>query len=134
MKKYKLIIAGSRTISDIKILEKAIAYANIKPEEVSEVVSGKAQGVDTLGEEWADRYGIHVEPFEANWKDLKTPPVYIKKNQYGEYNALAGIVRNGKMAHYGDRLLAVIEDNSSGSSNMVEQMEQLGKPFIVYEV
>jgi len=134
-KKYKLIIVGSRTISDMKVLEKAISFFKIKIEDIEEVISGTAYGVDKLGEWFAEKYNIPVKQFPAKWNDLETKPVFIKENQHGPYNCLAGIVRNREMAKYGDKLLAImVSEGSSGTENMIEEMEKLGKPVDVYEV
>ena len=133
-KKYKLIIAGSRSISDMKVLEKAISYFDIKVEDIKEVVSGLAFGVDTLGKWWGEKHNIPVKEFPAKWNDLETPPVYIKENKHGKYNCLAGIVRNKQMGDYADKLLAIIKDDSPGTSNMIEYMKEIKKEVMVYEV
>lgn len=130
----KLIIAGSRDIEDYAILERALAEARIIPEQVDEVVSGRCEGVDTLGETWADNHGIPIKPFEAKWKDLETPPVFIKQGRYGKYNALAGFARNQRMADYADALLCVIYNSSPGSTDMIERMQKAGKDVFIYEV
>ena len=130
----KLIIAGSRSIVDYKVLLKAIEFAGIIPEDIDEVVSGGANGIDKLGEKWAESNKIKITKFIPSWKDIKTEPVFIKKNAYGQYNALAGHIRNAKMAEYGDMLLAIWTDGSTGTANMIEEMEKLDKEVIVYEI
>ena len=42
----KLIIAGSREITDIRVVRKAIEESGINLSEVTEIVSGTARGVD----------------------------------------------------------------------------------------
>lgn len=135
-KKYKLIIAGNRNINDFKILNKAIFYANIKPEEIEEVVSGCSSGVDKMGEIWAKNNNIKIKEFPAMWEDLESQPVYIKTRRDGTtYNALAGFARNKKMAQYADKLLAILPpENSPGTKNMIEEMKSINKPVIVYEI
>lgn len=130
----KLIIAGSRDITDPKILIKALAYAKISPQDVTEVVCGMAPGSDTLGKNWAEFNDIPVKQFPAEWNDLKSKPLYIKKGKYGEYNALAGFVRNQKMAEYADELLALWQNESPGTADMIDRMKKLNKPYAVYEV
>jgi len=130
----KLIIAGSRDITDYEILLKALQYAKIMTTKVDAVVSGRAKGVDSLGEIWARQNSILVIPFKANWSDLTTPPVYIKKGRNGPYNALAGFNRNQRMADYADALLAIIKDDSPGTRDMIERMQKAQKDVTVYEV
>ena len=50
----KVIIAGSRSITDATIVEKAINESGIT---ITEMVCGGASGVDTLGEEWGILHG-----------------------------------------------------------------------------
>lgn len=78
----KVIIAGSRTINDIKKVENAIFISGFK---VTEVVSGNAKGVDRLGEEWSKNNGISIKKFPANWE---------------KYGKSAGYIRNVEMAKY----------------------------------
>lgn len=60
----KLIVAGSRSIKNINYLKKALKYFPKKP--ISEIVSGKAQGVDQLGEEYARSENIPIKNFPAD--------------------------------------------------------------------
>lgn len=94
----KVIIAGSRGITDMLLLETAIARSGFT---ITEVVSGKAQGVDTLGELWANNNNIPVSAFAAKWK------IYGKKR--------AGKVRNLEMSEYGQALIAVWDGVESGN-------------------
>jgi hypothetical protein len=75
-----------------------------------------------------------VKHFPADWKNVTTPNAVVRENAYGKYNARAGIDRNNAMAHYADNLIAIIENNSSGTSHMIETMQKLNKPTYVYEV
>ena len=61
----KTIIAGSRGIKDMKIIINAIEKSGIK---ISTVLSGRAKGVDILGELWAMENNIPVESFLPDWK------------------------------------------------------------------
>lgn len=110
----KVIIAGSRDIEDINIVPKAMdRFYGVN---ITEVVSGKASGIDTLGEIWAEANDIPVKSFPANWK---------------KYGKAAGPLRNKEMAEYADAAV-VIHNGSKGSLNMISEMKKLGKP--VYEV
>ena len=59
----KLIIAGSRSFSDYPLLKKTLAP--IVPL-ISEIVSGTAPGADTLGERFAQEYGISIKQFPSH--------------------------------------------------------------------
>jgi hypothetical protein len=72
MDKYPLIIAGSRTVTDYDILIDAMSAFLIDPDHIAEVISGKEpNGVDRLGEQMAEAFGIPVVPFPADWSQGK---------------------------------------------------------------
>ncbi len=112
----KVIIAGSRSITDPVQVAQAIKESGF---EVTEVVSGTARGVDTLGELWAEAASVPVVRFPADW------------NQYGRG---AGYRRNAQMAEYADALVAVWDGQSRGTNHMIEQMESRRKPVFVATV
>ena len=111
----KLIVAGSRTITDYSFLCKAMQRF-LENEIVEEIVSGGARGVDSLAEKYAHEKRIRVKKFDAQWERLG------KK---------AGMVRNGEMATYADALLLIWDGKSVGSKHMKGCMELLNKP--IYE-
>lgn len=110
----KVIIAGSREGFVLEDVEAAILNSGF---DITEVVSGTARGVDTLGEIWAEKNGIPVKNFPADWK---------------LHGARAGFVRNAAMARYADALIAVWDGRSPGTRNMIGHMERLGKPNHVH--
>ena len=112
----KVIVAGSRSIADIKVVTQAIEESGF---EVDEVVSGTARGVDTIGEEWAKSKGIPVKKFPADWNGL---------------GKRAGFVRNAEMADYADALVAVWDGKSRGTENMIEQAKKKGLKVYVKEI
>lgn len=114
----KLIIAGSRTIIDY-FLVKSIVGGIIDPSDVDEVVSGKAAGVDTFGERWAEENHIPVKSFPADW------------NAHGKS---AGPRRNAQMAAYADRAIVIMRGHSPGSLNMIDQMKRVHKPVNIYNI
>lgn len=78
----KVIIAGPRDIDDYEAVLTAIEASGFT---ITEVVSGCANGIDTLGEHWAKANGIPVKPFPANWD---------------EHGMDAGPIRNQEMVDY----------------------------------
>lgn len=109
----KVIIAGSRSISDPKLIEEAIKQSGF---DITEVVCGMARGVDILGKVWADRNSIPVSNFEPDW----------------DYHGLkAGFIRNQEMADYADGLIAVWDGISRGTKDMIDRATKKGlKVFI----
>lgn len=111
----RLIVAGSRTIKDLGFVIKSID--SVPLEQVTEVVSGGADGVDLLGETWANLRQIPVKRFLPDWK---------------RDGRSAGIIRNVEMARYGDILVAVYDGTSPGTNHMVKAMMDEGKEIHVY--
>ena len=126
----KVIIAGSRNIVDYEIIKKSIEESKF---DLTEVVSGGARGVDTLGEKYAKENDLLVKIFKAEWDNLVDVPKYkIKKNKYGKlYNVTAGFERNEKMGDYADALIAVWDGKSNGTKAMIEYMKKKNKKVYV---
>jgi hypothetical protein len=104
----KTIIAGSRGIEDTALLQRAIDEADW---EITEVISGDAQGVDQMGEAWARRNNIPVKLFPAPWKTHKQ---------------FAGRMRNQQMAEYADALIVIWDGYSKGTADMLERASKQG--------
>lgn len=105
----KVIIAGGRNFEDYEVVKKAIEESGYL---ITEVVSGKAPGVDSLGERWAKENNIPIIPFPADWST---------------YYRAAGPIRNQKMADYSDTLVAVWDGVSRGTKDMVRRMKKMNK-------
>jgi hypothetical protein len=128
----KTIIAGSRTVNDFDLLVKVIKASKF---EITEIVSGGAYGVDKMGEAYAQQNGIKCTVFPAEWDNLKADKAIVKINQYGKpYNVKAGFDRNQKMAVYADALIAIIQDESSGTNDMIEKAKKNKLQVYIHEI
>jgi hypothetical protein len=112
----KVIIAGGRDFTNYALVEDAIKCSAF---EITQVVSGKAKGVDTLGEVWALANSIPVEAFPADW------------SQHGR---AAGPIRNREMAEYADALIAIWDGESKGTANMIQQARNKRLNVFIYLV
>jgi len=111
----RVIIAGTRTIDRLAILEDAIKRSAF---DITEVVSGGARGVDKLGELWARQHGIKCTVKAANWeRDGKR----------------AGYLRNVEMAKYADALLAIWDGTSPGTGMMIRIAKERGLRVFVFQ-
>ena len=104
----KTIIAGSRTITDMAIVEYAIQQSGF---EINEVVSGGAKGVDILAQQWAKAHDIPLKVFMAKW-DI--------------HGKSAGPIRNQEMADYADQLIAIWDGASNGTRHMIDCANRKG--------
>lgn len=111
----KTIIAGSRDISYECFIACLIRLLPYLTDEITEVVSGEARGVDTFGKEWGRSNGIRVEPFPANWDKYRG----AKPNP-------AGFIRNEEMAKYADCLIAIWNGESGGTADMIDRAKRHG--------
>ena len=127
----KVIIAGSRSIRDYFRVVEAVKQSNF---EITEVVSGGAKGVDSLGELYAETNDIDCCIYIAQWKNLDAPGARIKEGPYGKYNVLAGLNRNVEMAEYADALIAVHDGKSTGTQHMIKVAVERGLKVSIYAV
>lgn len=137
----RIIIAGGRDLKDYILLSSNV-YKIIEDFlkqgiKEFEIVSGKAKGADKLGEDFAKDNDIPIKEFPADWDDLDVIPCKIKYNKYNKpYNALAGHIRNEKMALYAKEdngvLIAFWDSKSTGTKNMIDAANKYGlKVFVI---
>ena len=115
----KVIIAGSRSIKDYQRVKSVIESSPFFGK-ITEVVSGKADGVDTLGEQWAKENGIPIKSFPVTNEDWE---------KYGK--PLAARKRNNDMGEYADALILVWDGKSGGSRHMRKVMLDFDKPTYI---
>jgi hypothetical protein len=126
----RVIIAGSRTITEIETVAAAVAASGF---EITAGVSGGARGVDLLGAQWALENGVPVKTFSAEWRDITAPGAVIKVTKQGRrYNARAGFDRNQKMADYAEALIAVWDGRSPGTRDMIDRARARGLRVFIY--
>lgn len=110
----KVIIAGSRSIDSMALVERAVAESGFQ---ITEVVCGMARGVDSLGAAWALANGIPVKEFPADWS----------------VGRQGGIMRNIAMADYADALIAITE-GTPGTAHMIAETTRRGLKVFVLTV
>lgn len=121
MKPNRVIIAGSRTVSEndpdlVMRIHKILI--NIKGCDL-EIVSGTCGGADRLGEYYAAQYGISVKQFPADWKTL---------------GKSAGPIRNKQMSDYATHLIAIWDGSSVGTRHMIESAKRNGLKVRVIKI
>ena len=109
----KVIIAGSRDVTNMSYVLDAIAIAQF---DITEVVSGMARGADKLGHLYGKTMRIPVSEWHADWD---------------EYGKSAGYKRNVQMGEYADALIAIWDGQSKGTKYMIDIMKKLNKPVSI---
>lgn len=110
----KLIIAGSRDIAiTIEELDTYIRE-HFEIDEIKEIVSGCARGIDSIGIQWAIKNNVQVKKFVPDWS----------------IGRAAGHIRNKHMGDYANEAI-VIYNGSNGSQGMIDYMNKLKKRCII---
>jgi predicted Rossmann fold nucleotide-binding protein DprA/Smf involved in DNA uptake len=112
----KTIIAGTRSMTELAVVAEAVLASGFP---ITEVVSGGAPGIDSLGERWAEKNGIPVTRFQADWK---------------RYGRRAGPIRNTEMAGYADAVIAVWDGRSRGTRNIIQLARRKGLRVYVHRL
>lgn len=121
----KVIIAGPRYKDPVnKIPYTSVEYLDFVSDKIrkneihiTEVVSGKAIGFDTIGEDWAKSNDVPVKEFRADWD---------------KYGKKAGPIRNEEMGDYADAAIVFWNGKSKGSKHMIHYMTHVvKKPCLV---
>ena len=132
MKIIRIIIAGSREFNDYKLLEKHCLniFRELKSDgyntnkDIIEIVSGGAKGADSLGEQFANTYGLKIKKFIPDWDGL---------------GKRAGFVRNSDMAIYAKQdlelgvLIAYWNKSSKGTKHMIDLARKHGLRLFIIE-
>lgn len=113
----RVIVAGSRDFNDFSLVEKSLMMyfkENQLHRNDIEIISGTARGADRLGEIFANKYGLKLTKFPADW------------NYYGKS---AGYVRNEQMAKYANKENGVLFAFWNGTSRGTKHMIDLAKKY-----
>lgn len=112
MFKKVVAIIGSRSIVTLNL------DRYIDKEYISKIVSGGANGVDTLAEKWARQHGIEV---------------LIYKPQYEVYGGkYAPIQRDKDLVAASDIVIAFWDGKSKGTKFTIDYARELGVPTVVH--
>jgi hypothetical protein len=107
----KLAIVGSRTVSDLQLVyDEADEIHAVTP--VTELISGGAQGADSLGESWAKSRGIPIRHLIPDWK---------------KHGRGAGIMRNTDIVKQADQVIAFWDGTSRGTQDTMRKAKKASK-------
>lgn len=108
----KVAIVGSRCLK-VKNLEKYL------PDNVTEIVSGGARGIDTCA-------GIFAETREIKYKEFLP--------EYDKFGRGAPIIRNNEIMDYSDLVIAFWDGKSKGTKYVIDRCRKHNKEVIVHIV
>jgi len=110
----KVLIAGSRSITDYEVVKVAIKKSGFY---ISELLSGNAAGVDKLGEKWAEENLIPIKRFLPDWKT---------------HGKAAGPIRNSEMVKVAEAAIIIWDGQSRGTKDTFDKMQKAGKQVVLY--
>lgn len=106
-----IAIVGSRAFNDYALLCKHMeAYAPTL------IVSGGAQGADSLGEKWAKEKGVATRILRPNWT---------------KYGKAAGFMRNTDIIQAADVVIAFWDQTSRGTQDSIQKAQAAGKKVVI---
>jgi len=108
----KLLIAGSRSITNYDISPHI-------PEDTELIISGGANGIDMIAEQYADKHRISK---------------LILRPQYNRYRRAAPLKRNDTMVDLCDRVLIFWDGVSKGSKHTIDYAKKQNKPIDIVNV
>lgn len=121
--KMKLLIVGSRSIADYKVLCEAFDEVQqlLLSQQViiTAIISGGARGVDAMAEHLAKQKGINLIICPALW------------DYYGKS---AGYKRNQFMGSIANCMLAIWDGKSKGTKHMIDIMNKRNEPVYTWRV
>lgn len=109
----RVLVCGGRDYSDRQYLWGFLDEYG--PPEITEIVSGMANGADTLAAGWAIRNGLKLHKFPAIW---------------AMYGKSAGMIRNRQMLVEGKPDLVLAFPGGVGTKNMVSLAKEAGVKVI----
>ena len=103
----KLLIVGSRSITNFDL-------SPYIPCNVDTIISGGANGIDVLAEQYADRHRLSK---------------YIIRPHYARYGRVAPLKRNESMVDMADAVLIVWDGHSKGTQYTITYAQKINKPI-----
>lgn len=110
VEKMKVAIVGSRSLINVEI-------SKYIPENVTEIISGGAIGIDTLAEEVADKRKISKS---------------IIRPEYDKYGKKAPLIRNKEIVERAELVIAFWDGKSRGTKFTIDYAKKLNKKIKVY--
>lgn len=119
---YKVIVAGGRDFDNYEFLKEKLdetfeSLGDLDAHPI-EIISGMADGADTLGIKYAKEHKLTMVLYPVNWK---------------KYPRMGGILRNMNMLVTATHLVAFWDGKSHGTQHMIEIAKEKGIPVWIYK-
>ena len=108
----KLLIVGSRSITEFDL-------SPYIPPNVDTIISGGANGIDSLAEKYADDHRISK---------------YILRPKYNLYGRASPLKRNEQMVEMADLVLIIWDGHSKGAQFTLKYAKKMNKQFTLVQI
>lgn len=139
----RLGVSGSRGFNNKRRVYEEINRMRVIYPNIKVIISGvdpdkeKRNGpwVDVYAREYAKEYKLKYIGHEPDWTDFSDPEYCLRKQgPYGDYNAMAGLKRNGDVARDGQVLLAIRVNMSKGTTDTIQKAQKLNRIVEVVDI
>ena len=113
----RVLVCGGRKFSDYQLLAQTLDALHCQ-RAFSLLIHGAARGADTLAHEWAEKNGVLINWYRADWN---------------KYKKAAGPILNTRMLTDGKPQLVVAFEGGDGTADMIEQARAAGVTVKVIE-
>lgn len=112
----KTAVIGSRTFDNYDQLKTILDNLSDKP---AEIISGGANGADSLAERYAQENNLPLTIHLANWK---------------AYGKAAGPIRNKQLIEDCEQVVAIWDGQSKGTQHSIKVAQKLNRPtqLVIY--
>ena len=117
--KYKLGIVGTRNPGISYEVWETLITSIIKLDEISEIISGGAKGIDSYGKLLAIKNHIAFKEYNP---------------EYGKYGRKATLIRNRQIVVNSDKIIAFPSQGSIGTYHTISIARELNKPVIIQNI
>jgi hypothetical protein len=111
----RVIIGGSRSITDPSALEAAIKQAEFP---ITTIITGDSKGVDALAAAWAKNQDLGITVMPVEWS---------------KYGGRAEQIRNEQVAEIADACILIWDGFSQGTYHLREIVQRRGLKLCVYQ-
>lgn len=112
-------IVGSRSFEEYEFFSNVILDWEKKYGKIDTVVSGGANGVDSMAKFFAEQYGKNYIEYKPDWK---------------KYGKAAGPIRNSLIVEASDVIIAFPKSTSTGTRDTMSKANKVGKTVHIYKI
>jgi hypothetical protein len=116
----KVVITGSRSITDFVLVETAMRQSGLEGK-ITQIALRGTSGLAGLGKQYADQHALPLRRFDPIW------------NPHGRRDYQAELTRDEDLAKYADAAVTIWDRRSEDNQHVIRTMVGLGKETHVYD-